>query len=90
MTTITVSVTQEDIENGERCSSSRCAFALALLRVLPEDTHLSVGVPQAFINGRPLNLPEAVKEFTFKFDMAPDTGEVVEPTEFELDLGDIL
>lgn len=90
MTTITVSVTQEDIDNGSRCSSSGCAFALALLRVLPEGTVLAVGVRQAVINTRPLDLPETVKEFTFKFDMAPDTGEVVEPTEFELDLGDIL
>jgi len=82
-----VPVTQEDIDNGKRSDAHECPLALALLRVLPEGTRVSVGVFTARINDTSLiDLPRVTERWTAAYDM----GGQVSPVTFELDLGEFL
>jgi len=78
-----VTVLQEDIDNGKRSDSHECPIALALLRVLPEGSKVSVGVFIARINDTTvIDLPREIERWTAAYDM----GGAVSPVTFELDL----
>lgn len=42
--TIRINVTQEDIFNGARCSSSKCPVAQALHKIIKPEFHFSIGI----------------------------------------------
>lgn len=77
--TVTVEVTQDDIDNGKRGAVKLCPFALALRRALialfnDPALEVSVGPSDAvyrFGEGRPnwwIDFPESVRDFIKKFD----------------------
>ena len=83
MRSLTVHVTQEDIDNGERQSCSRCPVARAIARALQvSETRVTVASRIAVFDQRvaPLTTPRKVMSFITAFD-----GErPVEPFSFDL------
>lgn len=78
--TITVSVTQEDIDKGIREDCNRCAIALAVARLYPNSevlvsSGISISTPEAF---QTYVIPKEAGFFMDKFD----DGEKVEPFTF--------
>lgn len=74
-----ITVTQEDIDNGERGDECRCPIALALNRIVPGGKvhSYSAELPK----GREeIPLPSAACYFVEKFD----TGKPVQPFTFDL------
>lgn len=65
-------VKQEEIDNGEACSSCNCALAAALKRYFPQADYISVGVGRVQIGTDKKNyeakLSDAQNEFTAQFD----------------------
>jgi hypothetical protein len=85
MTTITV--TQEDIDNGTPGNSCACPVALAVLRAFNvSEGYVDVG--QLYITFRPVYLSHheyyATSSAVANFITMFDTGAPVEPFEFEL------
>lgn len=81
-----VKVTQEDIDNGEAASCSRCPIALAVARAceLGADDTVEVtktlGIKVRTLRGtRTYSLTSSARKFISKFDMR----EEVQPFEFE-------
>ena len=74
-----ISVTQQDIMEGERNSSQNCAVAIALRRSL-QTVFVSVCDASAEINGRQYALPNHVTQFISDFDL----DILPEPMQFEL------
>ncbi len=80
-----ITVTKEDIEQGQRRDPEQCAIALALLRAGLE--HFGVMGPSVMVAdswGRltSLKLPEVVSDWIFNFD----AGNTVAPFSFEVAL----
>lgn len=73
----TVSVTQEDIDQGVRNSSFSCAVARACRRVIP---YFSSCYNGACIGGKLVPLPKDVFSWILNFD----AGNLVKPITFEL------
>jgi len=79
---VRVSVRQEHIDRGKRCSATGCPVALAIRDVV--GTQNVAVVPNfayvgTIFTGQRFDLPEEVSEFIFEFD----TGELVSPFEFD-------
>jgi hypothetical protein len=77
----TITVLQDDIDNGQKRNSRNCAIALAAMRDLNEDMvmvlrrHLNTySNPEQFL------LPAEARMFALQFDM----GLPVEPFKFEI------
>lgn len=89
MAAVTVDVTQQDIDAGERYQCDRCPVALALTRTLPG---AFVEVGNNYIRLRRfseshsnyLTTPDAVEGFIVAFD----SGQPVDPFAFALDIPD--
>lgn len=88
---ICITVTEDDIQRGERMEVSACPVALALRRDLrvPDEIGLEVQYPGAvlyrFDGGEfwhILELPSAVNWWISRYD----SGDVVSPISFEVDL----
>ena len=74
-----ISVTQEDIEQGQRENCNYCPVALAIKRVVkPWD--MAVGTSTCGINAHSYTLPTVAMMFIDSFDK----GLPVQPFEFEL------
>lgn len=73
-------VTEEDIENGAKCSPDRCPIALAIRREMPEAVVFVL--PGAIeIDGRVFRVTREIRNFIADFDacfsdMAPLTFEL--------------
>jgi len=84
MKTLTIEVTQEDIDKGCRASPWSCPVALALERA--NGKQYSVGTKS--FNERfkyyedSLNLPEHVQDFILRFD----TSKPVQPFSFQINI----
>jgi hypothetical protein len=80
---VTISVTQDDIDNGERQRCATCPVALAIRRVLPGAPMVSVGGWSVLLSTElEVLLPGVAEEFIAAFDRyAP-----VAPFEFELEV----
>lgn len=85
MRTITINVTQEDIDKGIKNSCFNCALALSAKRAL-EDANLSVGAKTIFWVTKlvDFNLPQVAIDFIKAFD----TNQPVSPFTFDLTLAD--
>lgn len=85
MTTLTVDVTQDDIDNGEPVNGNHCAVALALIRATG-DPYVSCGIATAswYVGGdvKYVCLPTKATDFIDAFD----EGEPVEPFSFEVEV----
>ena len=91
---VTINVTQDDIDNGDR-EGCTCPIALAAARVLPPRTHWHVGNSHIFM-GEPdgiggskpqIELPREARIFISRFD----GGLRPEPFAFDLDVpGDLV
>lgn len=79
---IQIHVTDSDILNGQRGSSTACPVAWAIRRTLSYGTFIRVGKTTAAIGGGYVTLPTAAAGFVRAFDF----GEPVEPFSFEIDL----
>jgi len=80
-----IQVTQEDIDNGRRSSSSHCPVALAFARALGIDNRQVVVGPSYMYS----NLLDANKKYNTPsiacgFIIFYDSGQKVHPFEFEL------
>jgi hypothetical protein len=86
MKTVTIEVTQEDIEKGERGECEKCALALAVSRVTKY--RVEIGLYEAeFYDGPELcvgssDLPIAAMVFVERFD----NGHPVSPFTFPLEV----
>lgn len=86
----TVTVLQDDIDQGEPGSAQKCAVALAVLRDVPAARQRFAGVgPGSLVwyTGRPgvsceLQVPDEVTRFIRQFDF----GHQVEPFKFEVEV----
>jgi hypothetical protein len=81
---ITVDVTQEDIDNGERVHCSKCPIALAVHRLFPDAAGVSVAHDIALFNDglKPFQhflITEEAREFIRRFDHKME----VEPFSFK-------
>jgi hypothetical protein len=86
--TITVDVTQDDIDQG-KCSNVRdCAVARATARALDMNEGVMFGSTIAYLGvltpTEPVRLPEEVKTFITAFD----SREAVKPFSFSLEIPD--
>lgn len=78
---ITINVTQEDIDKGQRRSPETCPIALAASRIL--SSKVQVGIIGMYTKQRAItNIPLLAKQFIIKFD----DGEKVGPFSFEIDV----
>ena len=77
MDTITVFVSQEDIDNGRQCQSTQCPIALALKRQC-EALSVVAGLFTTTINSRFYHTPDDAKKWMRQFDHDKNT----EPAEF--------
>lgn len=80
-----VSITQEDIEAGVRCSACRCPVARATQRACGVYVGIAAGnvcIDRPNGYSRYVPLPSEVNAFINRFDL----GGVIEPMEFEIDL----
>lgn len=85
-----ISVTAEDIVNGQRCESSACPIALAIVKVLKDNCRPTVSRGRIAIwlkqTGcepflvQECSVPDDVRAFVFYFD----GGAKVQPFEFDL------
>ena len=87
MSTMTVTVTQDHIDHGERQSGASCPIARAITRRMPQWTQVDVG--ETMFTFFPASgerdeafLPEEACQFIARFD----EGKPVEPFAFTLDL----
>ena len=83
-----ITVTKNDIEQGQRRDPEQCAIALALVRAGLQ--HFGVMGPSVMVADRwgrltSLRIPEAVSDWIFNFD----AGNEVSPISFELELPDV-
>lgn len=72
-----ISVTQEDIDKGER-DCGKCPIALAASRAI--GIPVDVGNREAWINGSPRVMPSIARQFILRFDAQL----AVKPFSFEL------
>ena len=78
----TISITQDHIDQGIRASCNKCPLALAIKEIFP-DKKILVGYNVVFVNSYiGIELPEDLMEFIYSFD----SGKLVEPREFQLDI----
>jgi hypothetical protein len=87
---ITINVTQEDIDHGEKGMCRKCPISLAIQRVTNFDYCYVNDIFVSFYNGDPLEellikkqLPEVARKFIRIFD--GNIGDVF-PFSFELDM----
>jgi hypothetical protein len=74
---LTVTVTQDDIDNGRRSDSRECPINKALKRAFP-GRRTSVGADYYWIDGANFNFPPEAYEFRKNFDQ----GNPVSPFSF--------
>ena len=65
---IKISVTAEDIRDGEQNTPCFCPIALAIKRAIPDFKMLGVGKTEVNINNRRYTLPLIAVDFIEKFD----------------------
>ena len=89
MKTITIDVTQEDIDKGVCKDTAKCAIARAFGRMLDGES-IQVGSYSIALYNHSvaLNLPEEASEFVKSFDKYK--GTFVKPFSFQLDMSDEL
>lgn len=73
-----ITVTREDITNGQKCSTNRCPIALAATRATRH--HVIVSTSYIMLPGIEVPLPNSACTFIGEFD----SGRTVEPFEFEV------
>lgn len=78
---MTISVTQEDIDQGTACNPFCCPIALVLRRIRPRG-RVSVGPLGVSMQAQYQPLPPAVCDFIAKFDL----GQTVSPFQFDLNI----
>ena len=81
-----IQVTEEDIKNGVRHFCSSCPVALAIKKLYPAETWVSVSARRVVIEETSYDLPEVAITFIQMFDK----GQKVEPITFDLPLPDSL
>ena len=83
---MTISVTQEDIDKGERGFCCWCPVALAIRRTLGDAPARSVEVHSSYVKvgGREIELADPASDFIFAYDRR--IWSRVRPFEFELTL----
>jgi len=93
MRTVTISVTQEDIDDGIPEDDCSCPIALAIRRVLPPDLEVTCvmipfyGPALATIGEQDCPLPDECKEFIEFFDnMPPAMLNQPRPFSFEMEV----
>lgn len=75
-----ISVTEDDIKRGHRCSAGCCPVALAICRMFPTSS-VSVGKRTFGVYGGPNgHLPQIAMDFIHNFD----NENYVSPFEFEI------
>jgi hypothetical protein len=90
MTTVTISVTQDDIDSGERMDPARCPVALAVTRILKDGYRAGVGLcTVGILDNRHdqvdiSTLSQAVSDFISDFD----AGVPVEPFTFTIEISE--
>lgn len=85
--TIRVDVTQEDIFNGVKCSSSRCPVAQALKKIVKPEFYFSVGISNfTLMSTSPFKIlaEGVVSSETKDFIKDFDRGFKVKPFSFDL------
>lgn len=84
-TTITVDVTQQDIDCGYPSSGLTCPVALALKRIRPSEAGwVCAGPLELHIGGQKWETPDEVFQFMDNFDK----GKAVKPFSFTLEVED--
>lgn len=78
---ITIEVTEDDIRNGQQCSSNCCAIAIAAYRVF--NLPIDVGTTQILVFKKLFILPDEAIEFIEKFDRDRTS---VQPFSFKLNM----
>ncbi len=73
---VSLSVTQEDIDNGIKSSPTKCPVALALTRAMKKD-NCAMGISRIILSGELKNTPQAILDFVYDFDR----GKSVKPFE---------
>lgn len=81
MKTITIEVTQEDIDKGKQGSCGRCPIALAAYRVM-EGSFLVLPYAIFRLEGKSISLPDSAIEFIGLFD----SGMPVKPFSFTIEI----
>lgn len=84
MRTLTINVTQEDIDKGIKESCFSCPVAKALRRVMSNSTYIRVGNPTVTVGSCTTQLPIVASHFISKFDI----DQPVSPFTFDLTLAD--
>jgi len=79
---MTLTVTQTDIDNGERCHHGYCPVALALRRQLPNAKRIEVFQHVVIVDGLRDTPCMRMQQFISFFD----SGYRVDPTSFAIDL----
>lgn len=83
MRTVTIEVTQDDIDNGVQDDRCECPVAMAMTRMFRGKKvtvwweHVTIGISPSF------DLPEEVSEFIIAFDKVTDRNEL-DPDELKL------
>lgn len=85
---MTIQVTQEDIDNGERSRCERCPIALAIQRATGA-RYSTVGITTAMISdaislATVYGLPQIATTWLMRFDMSGP--KMVQPFTFEMEL----
>lgn len=75
-------VSAEDIKVGKAKSSQYCPLALVIRRALPDAGIIRVFSDYLYISGTRVSLPRKARNFIILFD----SGQNVEPFDFELEL----
>lgn len=78
-----ITVTQDDIDGGTHCNSSKCPIALAIGRKFPFNS-VAIGITTCSIDANAYLLPKKAQNFIQVFDR--HRGGVPEPFDFELDI----
>lgn len=95
MATITVVVTQEDIEQGEKCDCEGCMIAIAVRRLLMLDLTIEVAPDVRMVHLMPHsididNVTISLPEDAAQLAMLWDNEQEVAPFTFPLDIPDEL
>lgn len=81
---VTISVTRDHIERGQRAMACRCPIALAINSLLRRGFHAAVGTVDLSIGAQSIDLPEVAIEWAERFDFH-GTGE---PFSFTLSINE--
>ena len=82
--TVTIDVTQEDIDNGVRAMCDKCPIALAIARKIKCDIYVSTFLTRLYYEDLGLEFSNSTPMYTFVKNF--DQGVPVQPFSFELDI----